>query len=340
MSDINKELDIEAPVIWANNELSWIGRSIFWLSVTGGFGLFVCLIWRWRLGAHWFGASSSQIAFFGALWVGALALALWGRVGSQMQTNLGLSDQPTTVSAASLMSNLFAQPWAPWLTIAATLALSIAFVYWGKVRETQNLQQQILPRDQAATAGVWLPKLTTLAWSLVFISTIFWFAVSGGGADTPIARMVWIGCSLLALSLSLWQIERDKSADKPRFRWALVGALCGLLSLGLAAQFGLNDNDIASYAAGTSLLLALAILIYLAANSRGWRATLPRAIAVALQTLGGVAATCAVIFLMASLAALPVRARQNRIVDDYIARGEIDWMRNQPEIRRAAGNQS
>lgn len=334
------KLGTYSPIVQTSVEISWVGGRVFWLSIAGAFGLFVCLIWRWRVGgARWFGASAPQIAFFGALWLGALGLALWGRVASQLQLSQGLTDEPTAVSAASLLFDFFAQPWAIWLAIATTLALSIAFVYWGNIRETKQLQQQITPRANAATSrAAWLPKLISVAWSLVLMGTLLWFMVSGNETYNLLARAIWIGCCLLALALTFWRVERGESSDKPRARWALIGAVCALATLGLAAQFGVDSNDIAFYIAATSLLLATAILIYLAANSRGWRATLPRALAVALQTLGGVAALCAVALLLASLAALPVRARQNRIVNDYIKRGEIDWMRSQMQIHKV-GNQ-
>ena len=326
MDNLNR-LGLDSPVAIGSIELPWIERVIFWLSIAGGLGLLICLVWRWRVGgARWFAASGAQIAFFGALWLGALALALWGRINFQMQQFGGLTDETTGVSAASLLYDFCGNPETIWLAITATLALSIAFVYWGDAREKSRLQQQILPRDNAATSPAWWPNITALAWFLVVVSTLVWFLVSSDGDYNVPARAVWIVLCLLALGLSFWRIERSESDGKLRSRWALLGAICGLIGLGFVAQFGQENNDIAFYVAAINLMLATAILIYLAANSRGWRTTLPRAIAVALQTLGGVAALCALALLLVSLAALPVRARQNRIVDDYIQRGEIDWM--------------
>ena len=325
ISDNFDKLGFDSPVTTASLQLPWVGRLVFWPSVAGGLGLLVCLVWRFRVGgARWFGASAAQIAFFGALWVGALALAWWGRISYQMRQFGGLTGDATEVSAASALFNFFDNSGAIWTSMIATLALSIAFCYWQSSRETSRLQQQILPPADAATSGAWLPKISALAWITVVISTIAWFAL---GRDIATARALWIVCSLLALGLSLWRVERGDE-NKTRSRLALVGVTCGLITLGLAAQLSTRSNDNASYAAMISFLFTLAILVYLAANSRGWRPLLPRALATALQTLGGVAAVCAAMFLLASLAALPVRARQNRIVDDYIARGEIDWMRS------------
>ena len=328
-------LGFESPVVRATLELPWLGRLIFWLSIVGGLGLLICLLWRFRVGGtRWFGASGAQIAFFGALWLGVLALAFWGRIVSQMQQFGGYNDDAMPLSVQSLMFSFFDKSGAIWVYIAATLGLSVALCYWQRARETNRLQSQILPQNKAATASAWLPKISAFAWSLAAISTIYWFAIADG-TNAPFAFAVWISCALLSLGLMFWRIERGETENKTRSRLALVGVICGLISVGLAAPFGLSSDNSALYLASTSLIVALAILVYLAVNSRGWRPQFAPALAVALQTLGGVAALCAVALLIASLAALPIRARQNRVVDDYIARGEIDWMRSQPSFRRA-----
>ncbi len=321
-------LGLNAPAQRTGTELFWVGIRVFWLGVAGALSLLACLVWRARVGgAHWFGASSSQIAFFGPLWGGALSLALWGRVQSQLQLANGFTDNPLAFSAPSSLYNYFDKPWAPWLAIGATLALSIALVYWQSSRETNRLRQQITPRADADTASAWLPKLNATAWILVALSTPFLFLV--GEPERVLAFALWTICTVAALALALWRIERGEKLGRARARLALIGAVCALITLGLAAQLGMPSNDNVGYAAMVSFFFTLAILIYLAANSREWRPLFPRAIAIALQTLGGVAAVCAVALLLASLAALPVRARQSRIVDDYIARGEIDWMKSQ-----------
>ena len=242
------------------------------------------------------------------------------------------------LSAPSALFSFFDTSGIIWACIIATLALSIALCYRQNARETERLQRQILPQGKAATASAWWPKLTVFAWIAVALSTIYLFAAEGG-TRIPVVLAVWSACALLALGLSLGRIERGETENKTRSRLALVGAICGLISLALSAMVGLSSDNSALYVAATSLFIALAILVYLAVNSRDWRPQFARALAVALQTLGGVAVVCAVALLIASLAALPIRARQNRIVDDYIARGEIDWMRSQMPIHRA-GKQS
>ena len=331
-------LGFESPVTMASLQLPWLERLVFWLSVAGALALLVCLVWRYRVGgARWFGASGAQIAFFGALWLSALALAFWGRTASQLQQFGGYNDDAMSLSAQSMVFSFFDTSGMIWACILGTLALSVALCYRQNARETQRLQSQILPRNRAATSGAWLPKLSVFAWSLVALSTIYLF-VAGSGTKAPIALAVWSACAFVALGLSFVRIERGEAANKTRFRLVLFGVVCGLVSLGLSAQFGSQSDVVAFYLTPMSLLIALAILIYLAANSRDWRPQFAPALAVALQTLGGVAALCAVALLVASLAALPVRARQNRVVDDYIARGEIDWTRSQMQLRRASEN--
>ena len=327
-------LGFESPIELASLEVPWVGRQVFWLSIAGGLALLICLVWRFGVGgAHWFGASGAQIAFFGALWLSALALAWWGRIGYQLRQFTGSTGEATEVSAASLLLTFFENSGAIWPAIAATLVLSIAFCYWQSARETSRLQAQILPQSKAATAGGWRPKLTVFVWIAVALSTVYLFAV-GSGTRASVALALWSACAILTLVLSLVRIERGETQNKTRSRLALVGAICGLISLGLSAQFGVSSDNGALYVAAISSLFALAILVFLAVNARDWRPQFARALAVALQTLGGVAAGCAVVFLLTSLAALPVRARQNRVVDDYIARGEIDWMRSQYFISR------
>ena len=334
-----ERLGFESPVVMASLQLPWVGRLVFWLSVAGGLGLLICVVWRFRVGgARWFGASGAQIAFFGALWLGVLALAFWGRTASQFQQFGGYNDDATPLSVPSLVLSFFDTSGIFWVYIAATLASSVVLCYWQNARETNRLQSQILPQNRAATSGAWLPKLSVFAWIFVALGTIYLF-VAEGGMRTSVALAVWSACAFVALGLSFVRIERGEADNKTRSRLALFGVVCGLVSLVSGAQFGSQSDVAAFYLSPMSLFVALAILVYLAVNSRDWRPQFASALATSLQTLGGVAAVCAVALLIASLAAVPVRARQNRIVDDYVARGEINWMKSQLEIQKIAGSQ-
>ena len=334
-SDIVTEMGLYSPPTQTALQLPLAARIVFWLSIAGALGLLVCLIWRRFVGgARWYRASAAQIAFFGALWVGALALAVWARAIGQAQDFGGNFNNPAPL--APWLSELLNPSWSFWLCIAATLLGAGALCYWQNAREKERLQNQILPPGNAATAGAWLPKVIGIAWILVLLSTIAWFAVAGNRDNALLASGVWFASSLLALALTLWQTEIGAS-NKRQSRLAIVGAIFLLAMLGLAVQFGLRSDvgDATFYVIGLCFLAAVFIALYLGVEAKAWRAEAPAALAVALQTLGGVAVICSIVLFIASLAALPVRARQNRVVDDYIARGEIDWMRAQPEIRNA-----
>ena len=325
---------LTSPGSQAITQLPRTGGMVFWLSLVGVLSLTVCLIWRRRTGgARWYRASLAQIAFFGGLWAGLLTVLTWAYAAAQAQEFM------TTGNIDQLplwMRDAFNNWWLFWIAIAATLAISIALCYWQSAREKRRLQAQILPLDKSAPATSGLPVLALgIAWLALLLAMIYWAVFAGN--DSESAFMTLVGIAIALMMATTWAIERGANPNKTRARLWLAGAICALMALGLNLQFGLENSDIAFYLAALDWLLALGISLYLAATSKVWRAGFGGALAVGLQTLGGVALVCSVALLLASLAALPIRARQNRVVDDYIARGEIDWLRAQMASPGAAG---
>ena len=317
-------------------QLPWLEQRVFNFSVVAALGLAICWLLRRFSEAEIGRVSAGQIAFFGALWLGVLGLAAFTRIGPELQIFSDLS---------GIENSTFLLPWIPeilekmslvWLGIALTLACAIALCYWQNAREDWRLQKQVLRGSgHVGMAPIWLSISLSLTWILVALLLILSCAVNRSNDAT----LIGVSCALvlmLALGLTLLYNERFSRGDKQHGRLAILSAFCALFALLLASIFGVFDNDPIAIVIALLLLCALASLIYLAINSRDWRSTFMRALAIALQTLGGVAAVCAVAFLLASLAALPVRTRQNRIVDDYIKRGEIDWMRSQMQTRNAS----
>lgn len=340
MTAYDKSLGVGATSTRLSLQLPWLSRNIFWLSVAGSLGLLICLIWR-RLSEQFFGSVAfSQIAFFGALWLGALALAAWVRVGPEAKMLYAMFSGDNTADAPlSWLIEVFDKPALFWGAVTATGFISIALDYGQKVSEDRRLRNQVLRENKAVPRPLVLPIITVVVWSLSFCIA-FLFLGPENSEDSALFQVTWGALTMLALILTLVQIERSATLNKWRLRLAFLSAVCALIAFGLAATFGLKDNFPAFVASSILTLCGLVILLYLGTTSPNWRPQFARATATALQTLGGVATVCALALLIASLAELPTRARQNRIVDDYIARGEIDWMRSQPEFREAVGNQS
>ena len=337
MDNYDAALGLSATSTRLSLQTPWIGRNVFWLSVVGSLCSLIFLAWRRlseRIGGE---VSAAQIAFFGALWTGALALAAWGRVGPEMKT----------LSSLSSAGGVEAVPWnwlidffddAPlfWMAVTATLLSSIALCYWQKAREDRRLQQQILREGKPVPRSfAWWPVAVVLLWLLSF-AAVTPLLSDGNNDNRELLSLIWFALTALALALTIVQVERSSTLDKSRRRLAILSAICALIPFGLGAFFDFGQSVPLFFAAAFLMLGALGILIYLGLTATGWRPLFAHALAVALQTMGGVAVVCSVAFLLASLAALPVRARQNRVVDDYIARGEVDWMRSQPEIINAS----
>ncbi len=322
-------------------QLPWLSRNIFWLSVAGFVSLLVCLLFGWlaRLLHREFNGrvSVSQIAFFGALWLGFLVLAANTRLGTILSLFSGVDSSKPTPNFAS---DFFDNRWLFWGAIVATLALGFAFCYGQRALETRRLREQTLKRSGRGDAAfVWPWVLGVFS---VSIAVYMAFMFPARNADRAPLELSWLCFTLVALGLAIWNIERRAliPARKLRSRLVIASAFAAASCLGLALHFGLQNDWIADIFIVSSALWFVGLLLYLVVTDKSWRPLFARAFTTSLQTLGGVAVVCSIALLLASLAALPIRARQNRIVDDYIARGEIDWMRNQPEIREAVESQS
>ena len=316
-------------------QLPWIEQRVFNLSLVAALGLAICWLLR-RFSETEIGrVSAGQIAFFSALWLSLFLLAASTRIGPELQVFFGATggENPTFL-LPSIPASLGSMSLV-WFGIALTPAVAIVLCYGQNARDDRRLQQQVL-RDSrpASTTPIWLSVSLALAWISVELMLTLSFVVNRGSDAT----LIGVSCAtmlILALGLTLLYNERFSRGDRQEGRLTILSAFCALLALLLANVFGIFDNAPTAIVVAFLLIGALVLLIYLGVKSTAWRSTFFRALTTALQTLGGVAAVCSVALLVASLAALPVRARQNRVVDDYIARGEIDWMRAQPKIRNA-----
>ncbi len=317
-------------------QLPWLSRNVFWLSIAGALALLLYFVGRAieRLFHREFigRVSVGQIAFFGALWLGFLGLAAKTRLGTSLSV---LIDEDASRPALN-SHNFFDNRWLFWAAIAATLMLSITFCYGQRALETRRLREQTLRRSaHPDTRSVW-PWIFGI-WSVAMAACIAWMFPTSG-ADRLWLELVWLCLTTLTLGLAIWNVERRASTSdrKLRPRLGVTSAFAAAICCGFALHFGAQGYWITDVFIVSGALWSVGIWLYLAATDKSWRPLFSRALAVALQTLGGVAALCALALLIASLAALPVRARQNRIVDDYIQRGEIDWMRSQMQTQRAS----
>ena len=332
MNAMAKKIGTSAPIPVATLQLPWIGRVVLVLSLVGGASLLICLLWhRFASGALWGGASGAQIAFFGALWLGAFGLAAWQSTGAQIQE---MSYLPKDNAPLPWLSDALKNGWPFWLAVALSLASSIALCYLQEARNDRRLRDQTWPRGRSERRASIGNLVVGGAWAAVLASAGLWIAMAR--SQNSFLGAVWIAFTLLAVALTIVAVERGNAVVKTRARLFVVALVCALLSFGLSVWFGFARSDIPTYLMLLGLFIAASALIYLGATSTAWRPFFARALTTGLQTLGGVAALCAVALLLSSLAALPIRARQNRVVNDYIARGEIDWMRSQPEIRKVS----
>ncbi len=326
MDAMTKKLGTSAFVPAATLQLPWLGRFALILSLIGGASLLVCLVWRRCFEGLYLGrASGAQIAFFGTLWLSAFGLAGWLSTLAQIYQMSYLPNGQPPLSA-SLKSG-----WPFGFAVALTLVISVAFCYFQEARIQHRLREQTLPRDKRERRAALGYLVVGGAWAAVLASAVLWSAMPR--SQNSFLGTVWAAFACVAVALTILAIERGSAPTKTRARLLIAAVACALVSFGANLWFGFGGGDAPAFLILFGLLGAVLLLIYMGATATAWRPFFARALSVALQTLGGVAAFCAVALLLVSLAALPIRARQNRIVDDYIARGEIDWIRSQSQIR-------
>ena len=155
-------------------QLPWLERNVFWLSVAGALSLGAALLWRRRLGAAFPRASGEQIAFWSALWTGALGLAAWQRLGPELRIFQNLSGHEQSGPSLQALIDGFDTPFWFWAAIFLTLAGAIGFGYLRHRRQERRLRAQVLKRAPGAAKGVsFWPLLTAIVWVLAILWTIF-----------------------------------------------------------------------------------------------------------------------------------------------------------------------
>lgn len=326
-------LGLSVPAVRLSLQLPWLERNVFWLGVAGALCLAVAWAWRRQTGAFFEQASAHQIAFFGALWTGALGLAALWSVGPELRILDGLSGE--SIRGVSAWVAFFDNPLLYWTAVAATFAGAIALRYRRHARGQRRLRAQLLKRVPGARPerGLWLFLVGAL-WTIVAMVALA--ALATAQNNWPELRWSWVALSLVALASSVMVLQKRAAASEwKRGYAALASAALALTAFGLGVEFGVRDNLPTLLAVAVLVLGAVAILSYLGASATAWRALATSALQTALQTLGGVALVCSLALLLISLAMLPVRARQNRVMDDYIARGEVSWMRAQMQTQNS-----
>ena len=316
-------------------QLPWLERNVLWLCVAGALALGLCAPARWlerRLHRDFIGrVSVRQIGLLSVMWLGALGWALADRLKSDWWELSGNSNSKPAPSSDPVVA-LFDNPVLFWSAVAATLVLSLAF---GIIHRYDERQKGGANHDSRTN----VPALLWVG-SLVLLGTMPLF--DGGGYGWENFGWAWLAFTIAAWTATVFVGERREMSPALRTRSRLLSAAlaCGAGATALAlfppflADWMLLGGAIVvpvdRLLMVSSALWTVLLLLYLLVSDKSWRPSAARAMGIALQTLGGVALVCSVALLLASLAALPVRARQNRIADDYIARGEIAWMRNAP----------
>ena len=313
-------------------QLPWLGRNIFWLSIAGALALGVCLPVRWlerRFHRQWLGRVSwRQIALFATLWLAALGASVWFRIGPELLMLTGQQDdEPLVVAGWEGLVGCFDNPWSFWGAVAATTLLAFALGLVGRQLEGRR----------AGQIEIWV-WLTGLLWLAVAALTLPLFIFDNTHSQWTILWAGWLAFGALALGLTVYAAERGAVAAP--FRWrrrlAIASVISALFGVGAYLQFdGINDWP-AFLVVASSALWCVGLLLYLALCDAPTRLVSLRALGVAFKTLGALAVLCSAALLLASMLALPIRARQNAIVDDYLARGEIGWWQTQPLARKTS----
>ena len=299
-------------------QIVWIGARVIWLAVLGaGFWL----LGRFLKTKNEASAATvwTHAAFWSALWLG-LAL-LMAKIGAG--SPLAGADGETGLPGAQ--SGLWGAGF--WGLVGATVVGAPVGVWLARWRGAQGAQRG------AAKAGLngWRSLYIAVFAVLLFCTVALCAAISAASADVGLYWLAWSACAFITLGLAARARGADDFTRAARVVWsgAAVVALGAVAWAAKVEQWSWVSNDFAV----VMLLLALALtlgVVGFAVSAKTQIHFSRRDLATGARVMGGLALALSLFYLVASLALLPVKAEMSRRVDDYIAQGEIAWLRAQP----------